>query len=249
MYLTGVTLDCVNCGGRFVRGYTTACCDNPTERTCEPTAKPTPAVAPRVFEAGLEPRHTMGAMSDPGVSHRVNEHPTLLAAYRQALAKVGSLNASWSRESELRAEFEKQATRLEAERDAFDKDGSEQMWRANRAERERDALAELVGRALVSTTLDAGEELTDDDGHALTAAVRKLRQERDRLRAHIDAAGDGMNLAELLDLYQERKVAAERERDDAQRHATEWKHIRERYELPDPAPNDPSAAEAGELDA
>ena len=192
--MTGVTLDCVNCGGRFVRGYITACCDNPAERTTEPSAKPAPADAPReklalraavatlVMEklANLVPEPSIdwlvlaeqvGAEIGRVQSERAKLHVELaqLRTERgEAVRKVDSLNASWNRESELRAEFEKEATNLEAERDAFDKDGSEQMWRANRAEKEVKRLRGLL----------PGED--EDESAAWLRLVLAHRKSQDR---------------------------------------------------------------------
>lgn len=43
---------------------------------------------------------------------------------------------------------------------------------------------------------------------AAVPALRAALDELERLRAHVDAAGDGLNLAALLDLYRDREQAA-----------------------------------------
>ena len=59
--------------------------------------------------------------------------------------------------------------------------------------------------------------------HNAAPGLRAALDELERLRAHVDAAGDGLNLAALLDLYRDREQAAvaevERLRADARRHA------------------------------
>lgn len=71
-----------------------------------------------------------------------------------------------------------------------------------------------------------GSEPNDGPGRGASTCARSMavracrerddaRAEVERLRAHIDVAGDGANLAGLLDLYDERRCTAEVERDEA----------------------------------
>lgn len=61
----------------------------------------------------------------------------------------------------------------------------------------------------------------------LQARAEKAEAEVERLRAHFDAAGDGLNLLAVLDLYNDRRISAEQERDDLRaevKAANEAKH-------------------------
>ena len=131
---------------------------------------------------------------------------------------IDQLRAEVERLRDDRADLQERCNRLTGERNAALLLMKDEEARAEKAERERDEW-----KAKHDTLADVSRSCIATAERERDAA----RAEREALRRHYDEAGPEHNLLALLDLYDERRAAAESERDEALRRRTRAERVGE----------------------
>ena len=142
--------------------------------------------------------------------------------WRHEVAEIAAIVGAPAHTAELAAYVRAEVERLRGERDEAMADfanacdvGRRQEARAEKAERERDEARKEAERT--QRLLDHATQSNPGTSTLvmLMNEAREARAEASALRAHFDAAAPEHNLPALLDLYDNRRAAAESERDQA----------------------------------